>query len=108
MTTKENTMITSQTQPLEIASRELSAETIKAIRQSPSFGPQSWKILDRWAFNSPMELKQLESEGELVLLGKVLEQQRLELEAMHSLPAEHKAGLTEHEVLVLQEVNTEL
>ena len=101
-------MITNQTQPLEIATRALRPETIKAIRQSPSFGPQSWKILDRWAFNNPTQLKQLESEGELVLLGKVLEQQRLELEALHSLPTEHKAGLTEHEVLVLQEVNTEL
>jgi len=108
MTNKESTMITNQTQPLEIATRELRPETIKAIRQSPSFGPQSWKILDRWAFNNPTQLKQLESEGELVLLGKVLEQQRLELEALHSLPTEHKAGLTEHEVLVLQEVNTEL
>lgn len=101
-------MITNQTQPLEIASRELSSETIKAIRQSPSFGPQSWKILDRWAFNSPTQLKQLESEGELVLLGKVLEQQRLELEALHRIPADQKAGLTEHEVLALQEVDTEL
>lgn len=101
-------MITNQTQPLEIASRELSSETIKAIRQSPSFGPQSWKILDRWAFNSPTQLKQLESEGELILLGKVLEQQRLELEALHRIPADQKTGLTEHEVLALQEVNTEL
>lgn len=101
-------MITQQTQPLVIAARELNPETIQAILQSPSFGPQAWKILDRWALNSPSRLKQLETDGELTLLGKVLEQQRLELEALHNLTGELTMGLAQHELLVLQAVKTGL
>jgi len=33
-----------------------------------------WQILDCWAFNFPERLRALEAQGELLLLGRLLEQ----------------------------------
>ncbi|WP_082303499.1 hypothetical protein [Pseudomonas meliae] len=101
-------MITNQTQPLEISSRVLSQQTLESIRQSPSFSLQGWKILDRWALNNPERLKAMEIQGELQLLSRLLDQQALELTAINSLPADSKMGLTEHEILALLEIDTDL
>jgi hypothetical protein len=101
-------MITTANQPLAIASKVLQASTIKAIRQSSSFNLHGWKILDRWALNSPERLRDLEQESEMLLLGRVLQQQRIELEAITSLPADAKVGLTESEILQLQEIAQDL
>jgi hypothetical protein len=102
-------MITNQTQPLEISARVLSQQTLASIRQSPSFSLQGWKILDRWALNNPERLKSLELQGELQLLSRLLDQQALELTAIiNSLPVESKQGLTEHEILAMLEIETDL
>jgi hypothetical protein len=66
-------MLTGQPQPLEVASKTLKAETLKAVRSSPSYNLKGWKILDRWAFNTPDRLVALEAEGEVILLGRLLE-----------------------------------
>lgn len=95
-------MLTDQ-YPLEIASGVLSDTTIDAVLQSTSYHVRGWQILDRWAFNSSDQLRALEADGELILLGRLLEQQRLEQEALtstHGL-AQRAQGLAEHEVLAL-------
>lgn len=61
--------------PLRIASGVLAATTIDSVRRSTSYHACSWQILDRWAFNSPEQLRALEVQGELLLLGRLLEQQ---------------------------------
>jgi hypothetical protein len=96
--------------PLSIAARVLASTTIESILRSPSFHACSWKILDRWAFNSPEKLRLLEADGEVVLLGRLLEQQVLEHEALSSTAgSDHRnQGLTEHEVLTLYGVVTDL
>lgn len=92
--------------PLSIAANVLASDTIESVLRSPSFHARGWKILDRWAFNSPMQLRQLETEGEVVLLGRLLEQQQIEhqvLLAPESL-AQYRRGLAEQEILALHEV----
>lgn len=59
-------MLDRPTSPLEIAARVLRPETISAIRNA-SFTSSAYLILDRWALNSPDELKALEEQGELAL-----------------------------------------
>ncbi|TDV58700.1 hypothetical protein [Pseudomonas sp. LP_7_YM] len=96
--------------PLRIASGVLAATTIESVRQSTSYHACGWQILDRWAFNSPEQLRALEAQGELLLLGRLLEQQMLEHEAL-ILPlglAQRRQGLADHEVLALRGNSTEL
>ncbi|WP_238984956.1 hypothetical protein [Candidatus Glomeribacter gigasporarum] len=104
---QERTMIIGDIKPLDIAKRVLSPNTISSVQREP-FHLRSWKILERWAFNSPEKLKQLERGGKIILLGHLLEQQNLEhgilLEATEML----NTGVSEHEILTLHEVQTEL
>jgi len=44
--------------PLSIATDVLTDDTIEAVRRSPSFHAQAWRILDRWALNNPAQLRQ--------------------------------------------------
>lgn len=102
-------MLTQQTQPLELARRVLKPQTLQAVAKAP-YTARGWKILDRWAFNSPEKIKALESEGEVVLLGRLLDQQLREHEVLtlqESLEALAN-GVTEHELLVMHQVQTEL
>ncbi|GGM25513.1 hypothetical protein ACFQDN_21950 [Pseudomonas asuensis] len=101
-------MIIGQQQPLEIAAKQLKASTLRAVRKSPSFNHHGWKILDRWAFNSPEQLRKLEQEGEVILLGRLLEQQMLEQQILNETIQLRRQGMTEHEILAINEVNTEL
>ena len=96
--------------PLRIASGVLAAATIKAVRRSTSYHACGWQILDRWAFNCPEQLRALEAQGELLLLGRLLEQQVVEHEALISPLglALRGDGLAEHEVLALWGISTEL
>lgn len=70
--------------PLSIATNVLAYDTIKAVRHSPFFHARAWQILDRWAFNSPTQLRQMEAEGEVILLERLLIQQELEHQALCS------------------------
>lgn len=99
-------MLSSHT-PLSIAANLLASDTIESVLRSPSFHARGWQILDRWAFNSPIQLRQLEAEGEVVLLGRLLEQQQIEhqvLLAPESL-AQYRHGLAEQEILALHEIS---
>ncbi|WP_228762898.1 hypothetical protein [Xylella fastidiosa] len=101
-------MLTQQTQPLTIATKILQPTTIQAVRRSPSYHLHGWKILDRWAFNSPEKLRSLESQGEVILLGRLLEQQTIEHQVLSRSIDLMQYGLTEHEILTSNEINTEL
>lgn len=98
-------MITGNPHPLTIAAKVLSPDSVKAVLKEP-FSLQGWKILDRWAFNTPDKLRQLEAQGQIVFLNRVLEQQRMELKVLQdATPAERMA---EWELLAANEIATEL
>lgn len=96
--------------PLKIASDVLAITTIESVLRSTSYHACGWQILDRWAFNSPEQLRVLEAEGELLLLGRLLEQQIVEHNALISPLglAQRRQGLVDHEVLALRGISTEL
>ncbi|WP_122411753.1 hypothetical protein [Pseudomonas viridiflava] len=96
--------------PLRIASSVLAATTIDSVRRSTSYHACGWQILDRWALNSPEQLCALEAKGDLLLLGRLLEQQMLEHEALISPLglAQRRQGLADHEVLALRGISTVL
>lgn len=97
-------MIEGNPQPLAVAARVLKPETLAAVRDLADFSLHGWRILDRWALNSPEALRCLESEGEVVLLGRLLEQQRIEQRAFDRQPV----GVPELEALAIAKVQTEL
>ena len=96
--------------PLSIAAGVLASSTLECVRRSPSYHCRGWQILDRWAFDSPGQLQRLEAEGEVILLGRLLEQQELEHQALSSAAAleQRHQGLVEHEILALNKVATGL
>ena len=101
-------MLTSATQPLESAARVLLPSTMTSVRQSPSFTLQGWKILDRWALNSPDKLRSLEAQGELMLLGRLMQQQEIEQQVLTAARRTAWAGLSEMEIMQQQEIHTDL
>ena len=102
-------MLTGKTLPLQHAKQVLLQTTLEATRRQP-YNHYGWRILDRWAYNSPEKLKQLERQGEVILLGKLLEQQELEQEALTSQVALEalSQGSLAHEILQAMEIETEL
>mgnify|MGYP006862888489 FL=1 len=102
-------MLTGKTLPLQHAKQVLLQTTLEATRRQP-YNHYGWSILDRWAYNSPEKLKQLERQGEVILLGKLLEQQELEQEALTSQVALEalSQGSLAHEILQAMEIETEL
>lgn len=100
-------MLIGNVQPLEVAARVLKLETLMEVRKAP-YNLQGWKILDRWAMNSPERLKALETTGEMVLLSRLLEQQNLEQTILLESLALADEGMMEHEILALREIATEL
>ncbi|SDA32820.1 hypothetical protein SAMN03159355_04535 [Pseudomonas sp. NFPP10] len=100
----------SDSTPLSIAANVLARTTIESVLRSPSYHARGWQILDRWAFNCPERLRRLEADGEIVLLGRLLEQQGIEHQVVSSTAGLElrSSGLAEHEVLALYEINTEL
>jgi hypothetical protein len=101
-------MLTTSTQPLALAARVLSPATLEAVRRSPSFHLQAWKILDRWAVNTPLKLKALEEQGEVILLGRLLQQQEAEHQVLTAASSQQWGGMAEHEILAVHEIDTEL
>jgi hypothetical protein len=57
-----------QNQPLAQAEKVLKPETIVYIRQAEEISVHGCYVLDRWATYQPTELKQLEEQGDLILL----------------------------------------
>jgi hypothetical protein len=101
-------MLIGQTKPLELAKRVLQPETISSIRDCQQIHLRGWKILDRWAFNTPQKLRELEKSGEVMLLGRVLEQQSLEHAVLTEAVEVLNSGTSEQEILEMNHVQTEL
>lgn len=76
-------MLDRQTYPLEIARKVLKPETINDVR-SGGYTSLGYSILDRWALNSPEELKKLEAMGTLDLLVTLDQQATIENRALSS------------------------
>lgn len=88
----------------------LARSSVESVLCSPSYHARGWQILDRWAFNYPEKLRSLEADGEVILLGRLLEQQEIEHQVLSSTVGLEQCshGLAEYEVLTLQEIRTEL
>jgi len=100
----------SDSTPLSIAANVLASATIGSVRRPPSYHARGWQILDRWAFSFPEQIRRLEADGEVILLGRLLEQQEIEHQVLSSTPGLEQCsrGLAEHEILALYEISTEL
>jgi hypothetical protein len=100
-------MLSGNSMPLSIAATVLQKATISQLAREP-FTPQGWKIVDRWAFNSPEKLVALEKQGAIKLMNRVLDQQRLEVQILSEALEQRNNGMAEHEILAANEVATEL
>lgn len=102
-------MLVGKLEPLDVAKKVLSPSTLDLVCRHP-YTIYGWKILDRWAMNDPVPLKNLETESEFLLLSRLLEQQTTETEVLTSQSALERlaAGETEAEILASALVNTEL
>lgn len=100
-------MIENQVQPLAIAARVLNMDILDLVRKAP-FNRFGWAIADRWALNSPAALVQLQEKGEVVLFNRLLEQQKIEQEITFQNMAQINKGMTESEILSMNEITTEL
>lgn len=96
----------SNPQPLALAARVLETETLESFRKPP-YTLRGWKILDRWALNSPYDLKKMEQYDLVSLLNRVLDQQTLETNVLTDALSTSD-GMAEHEILAMREVKTEL
>lgn len=101
-------MLIGQTQPLDLAKRVLQPQTISAVRECREIHLRGWKILDRWAFNAPDKLRELEKASEVLFLGRLMEQQTLEHAVLTEAAEALSAGTTEQEILEMNHVQTEL
>lgn len=100
-------MLEGNTKPLEIAARVLSPQSLNLVARAP-FSRRGWAIADRWAMNSPQELRALEGKGAELLTARLLVQQEREEKALLDNAEMLDSGTAEHEVLVLAQVETEL
>ena len=102
-------MFDRQTAPLEIARTVLRPETIREVR-SAAFTNSAYLILDRWALNSPDELKHLEQQGDLAFLLRLDQQQTIEKRTLCSESARQAKlqGMSDWEILQNAGVDTSL
>ncbi len=93
-------MLDRQTYPLEIARKVLKPETINDVR-SGGYTLLGYSILDRWALNSPDELKKLEAMGDAEFMLKLYGQQQTEARALSSETARQASlrGMSDSEIL---------
>jgi hypothetical protein len=98
-----------QTAPLEIAATVLKPETIREVRIR-GFTNSAYLILDRWAMNSPDELKALEAKGQIAFDLKLYGQQQEEAHALNSDTAWEMSqrGMSDWEILEILRIDTEL
>lgn len=102
-------MLDRQTNPLEIASTVLKPETIQEVR-SGRYSNSGYLILDRWALNSPDELKRLEAQGETAFMLKLYGQQQEEAHTLSSESARQARlrGMSDWEILEMAGVDMSL
>ena len=93
-------MLDRQTFPLEIARKVLKPEIINDVR-SGGYTSLGYSILDRWALNSPEELKKLEAMGNIPFMVKLYGQQQKEAEALSSETSRQASlrGMSDSEIL---------
>jgi hypothetical protein len=91
-------MLEGNLQPLAIASRVLAPATLSALRRHP-YHLVAWRIADRWALDQPERLRALETEGEIIVLIRLLEQQQLEHEALLDSLEAQRCGISSTEIL---------
>ena len=98
-----------QTAPLEIARTVLKPETIREVK-SGGYTNSAYLILDRWALNSPDELKHLEHQGDLAFLLRLDQQQTIEKRTLCSESARQAKlqGMTDWEILEEAGIDTQL
>ena len=85
----------------------LPAELMREINKQP-FTVRGWRILERWAFNSPTQLEALAKQGTIIFINRLLDQQQIEHAALVSALNAGQTHLAQHEVLELAGVSTEL
>lgn len=90
-------MLENNPSPLAIASRVLAPETLAALRRHP-YHLVAWQIADRWAFDQPERLRALEAKGEIFVLMRLLEQQKLEHDALLDSGEALREGVSPMEV----------
>ena len=95
--------------PLEIARKVLKPKTINEVR-SGGYTSLGYSILDRWALDSPDELRKLEAKGELAFDLKVYGQQQAEARALNSEAARQmrQNGMSDWEILQSLGIETRL
>ena len=76
-------MLDRRTEPLEIACGTLKPETISAIHEY-GYTITAFRILDRWALNSPGALKRLESQGIMAFETRLNAQLETEIDPYNS------------------------
>ena len=85
----------------------LPAELMREINKQP-FTVRGWRILERWAFNSPTQLEALAKQGTIIFINRLLDQQQIEHAALVSALNAGQTHLAQHEALELAGVSTEL
>lgn len=96
-------------QPLQSAEKVLKPETIIFIRQTDEISVHGCYVLDRWATYQPNELKQLEEQGDIVLLNRLYQQQQTELDILNNPQyAKNENHLAIYERLAQHEIKTSL
>ncbi len=102
-------MLDKQTNPLELAQKVLKPETIMEVRNG-KYTNSAYLILDRWALNSPDELKKLEQQGEIAFMMKLYGQQQTEARALSSESARQAKlqGMSDREILELAGIDMKL
>ncbi len=86
--------------------RQLLSPELMAEVNKPAFTVRGWKILERWAANSPAKLQALAGQGTIVFVNRLLDQQTLETNTIKC--ADRTDGLAEMEILQMHEIHTEL
>jgi hypothetical protein len=88
----------------------LKLETILRVNKIPNINRHGMEILDRWALNQPDDLKTMETRNDVGLMVRVLDQQYLEQEVLERPENQARLdnGLTLHEILEMNEIQTSL
>lgn len=84
----------------------LDPATMAEVCKAP-FTVRGWKILERWAANSPTALQKLEGRGLVAFLNRLRDQQQLESAALEARLG-YLSHLAVREVLELAGIVTEL
>ncbi|WP_254661874.1 hypothetical protein [Burkholderia sp. CCA53] len=97
-------MLTGQTQPLSIAAKSSSRRRFRPSGVHPRITCRAGRSSTAGRSTSPEKLRSLEAQGEVILLGRLLEQQTIEHQVLSRSIDQKQNGLTEHEILVSNEI----